>query len=307
MHATTASQETSSPLKKQIRPITNTLKQSHLPEPVSPLTCRKKVVGVPKTNIISNTKKEPAFKGRTSSDDFLSLTPLKGGSTGNSNSCTFPSSIKTIKKGNSFKEGDFLPPTANKNRHASKFGCQSQQPTSGVKQVRVPLYGKRKATELENKENERKAGGERSLSWRDKQENSKVIKKLKTTIPEAKKKEIKHEKIYFSDSTKTKMFCFSVFFEKDLGYNQFVQTTTKETDVDNDCLTDSDIMENVRHWTLEDLKEGIEMHKEEDKQVEKTDESGTHATQSEYSEVDTIEHSETSSEVRVERGFCNGL
>jgi len=177
----------------------------------------------------------------------------------------------TLKKGMSQQLDIAFPPTVNKNKHAAKNteGTQYIFGKGSQKLTKTPWFGKRNFLEFDDKEHKEKeeVAEINALKEEVKNEVMDEVKKVKIEILVEKKEESKDETkirvvdhVYYFNHTRNEMAKYPVYLDKDLGYGQFVQETLRETEVDNDCQTDTDLMGTVTKWTMDDLAEGIKRH-----------------------------------------------
>lgn len=217
-------------------------------------------------------RKEVKIELGTSTDDSLWNTPSKKEVKG---------TAKTIKKGQTMQEMQYLPMTVNKNRHATKAFSQSEiVPRSDSQQEKKarksPVFGKRKFEEYEEDEEEveyKKEKNKNLMTPEFLEDNLKPLvnldnKRVKLNEVEKPAGFIEYEEMYLWNQTTNEILHYHVFLDKDLGFDGSVQSNLKETEVDNDCATDTEVMEKVRNWTMDDLFEGIMKHKEENEDEE---------------------------------------
>lgn len=132
---------------------------------------------------------------------------------------------------------------------------------SGVKSQKTQKYGKRKCEFSEDGIDTVKEIDEVSRS----SEERRKIKQAKIMVTA----EPKVTKIYLYNSKKTQMYCFPVYKESDLKYSPVVQSTLRNTDIDNDCETENEILEYSIYQSKKDLLKGIQMQRDEDRAAAK--------------------------------------
>lgn len=172
-------------------------------------------------------------------------------------------SAKTLKKGRSFQNETLsVISTMNKNRHSSKIGG-SVQKQDAVRGCQAILRGKRRhcmdfnQAEMDEADNMVKETQEEKKDSQS-QDSFGAFKQIKPNMSQKSNNSV--DKIYFFTEREEKLRYFPVYQDKDLGYSRFIQATTRELEVDNDCLTDSEVFENAKEWTIDDLMEGIKGH-----------------------------------------------
>jgi hypothetical protein len=130
---------------------------------------------------------------------------------------------------------------------------------SGVKSQKTQKYGKRKC-EFSEDGIDTDIVKEIDEVSRSSEERRK-IKQAKIMVTA----EPKVTKIYLYNSKKTQMYCFPVYRESDLKYSSVVQGTLRNTDIDNDCETENEILEYSVYQSKRDLLKGIQMQRDEDR------------------------------------------
>ena len=257
------------------------LKVSNAPEDSGSIDiaspCSQKKKRVTFTSSISNNKRQKAFdfkENKSHSSDFLCTTPIKKVIKVEVTTAAMKTA-STLKKRLSLQETPGAPVTVNRNRHAMKLFSSEKKESQAQKggQTQNVIYGKRKVQDLEKFDKEEdvphvrtlrsltfKDEGEEDVQEAKEESGKKEVKKMKV-FDVKKQEQPKVENMYLIAGKQ--MLLFPVFKESDLRFNQFIQTTLKDVDVDNDCLTDSEVMENVKEWTRDDLFKGIKGHLEE--------------------------------------------
>lgn len=258
----------------KLMPISSTL-ETQTTEDETPAS-RKRVTITKKETHEVIIRKEMKIQLNSSTDDSLWNTPSKKEVQG-----TKQGTAKTLKKGQTTQEIQYLPMTVNRNKHATKAFSQSPYvPETGSQKMRKsPVFGKRKFEEYEEDEED--------IIYKEKTRNRMTPEFMEDTLKPLlnydakrvkmneveKSKEEGYEKIYLYNQTANTMLCYPVFRDKDLGFNGFIQTTLREAEVDNDCATDCEVMDKVKQWTMDDLFEGIRKHKEENEDEEDKEEA----------------------------------
>ena len=221
---------------------------------------RKKVSKGPKRICENSQFKSSTCKESLFSSSPLCFTPIKQGGL---RDVTNKDNATTLKKGLSQQLETIFPPTVNKNKHAAKNneGAQYIFGKGSQKITKTGWLGKRNFFEYDDREKESQAKQEdigiTKLPEEEKKEIVQEVKRIKENPPAVKKSV---EQIYYFNHTRNEMSAFPVYQDKDLGYGVFVQETLKETEVDNDCQTDTEVMHTVQKWTMDDLAEGIQRH-----------------------------------------------
>lgn len=223
---------------------------------------RKKVSKASKQACGNSLFKSSTCKESNSKESSQLVTPVKQVGL---RDVTNRDNATTLKKGLSQQLEVAFPPTVNKNKHAAKNneGTQYVIGKGSQKLTKTPWFGKRNFFEYDDKEKESLAREEETdvsvVSEEVKNETVQEIKKVKVEISLVEKKKVV-EQIYHFNHTRNEMNAFPVYLDKELGYGQFIQETLKETEVDNDCQTDTEVMHTVKKWTMDDLAEGIQRH-----------------------------------------------
>lgn len=208
---------------------------------------RKKVLFTPK---VGETKRDSSVSYRGS------LSTQASTSCSSSTTC----SVKTTCRG----ETDTHPARDIKKSlsgvlNMSSVTTNKKQPRKSEEHVqRAPKYGKRKIEYLDEDDEE-------DEELNQKENVRKNVKQVKLNVPT----QPVISKLYLYNSGKSKMFCFPVFQESELKYNVTVQQTLRDTEIDNDCETENEILEYSIYQAKKDLAKGIMLQREEEAKLKK--------------------------------------
>ena len=223
-----------------------------------PTSSRKKVLFTPKT--LEAAKQDSTSWQRSDS--------TKANTTRNSSST---SSVRTLcRNSTSSSDGDksnpSLKPISVASVLASTPTTTNKKASNNMKEVEAQMrqkYGKRKCQYNDNEgiEDIKEANESQEKRIYVREISVKKMKLSNPVIPEI-------STIYLYDS-KQQVYRFPVYKEADLKYNVSVQTTLKETDLDNDCDTEHEILVQSLYQAKVDLWKGIQMQKKDEESSQK--------------------------------------